>query len=121
MSACLKLPLQTERLSDGRRRLLRDLEVYIAGYGWFTVPEGATTDYSSIPFWARWVVRWSRVDVAGVLHDHLYGMRYDRRTADRIWRIVARAGAHRANWAQAWICWLGLRLGGWLYYRRGRA
>ena len=115
----VNLPLQTERMPKGRRFLLRGIEVYVEGFGVVSVPEGYVTDYSSIPFWARWVVRWSRVDIAGVVHDYLYETRcVPRSKADMIWRIVARAGAHRANWIQAWVCWLGLRLGGWIYYYR---
>ena len=29
-----------------------------------------TTDYSSLPWAKRWLVNWSRVDIAGVVHDH---------------------------------------------------
>ena len=115
----MRVPLQTERLTDGKRKLLRELTVDAGGLT-FVIPESYVTDYSSIPWWARWVVRWSRVDVAGVVHDHLYAnQELSRRAADRIWRLIARDGYTRANWVQAWVCWLGLRVGGWIvWYRR---
>lgn len=40
--------LQTERLSNGRRELLRELQ-YDVGSTVVTVPAGFVTDYSSIP------------------------------------------------------------------------
>lgn len=116
----MRAPLQTERMPDGRRRLLRDLTV-VAGGLTFLSKKGEITDFSSLPFWARWVVRWSRVDIAGVVHDKLYreGI-VSRRTADYIWRLIAVDGDHHANWAQAWVCWVGLRVGGWWVWRKYR-
>lgn len=113
-------PLQTERIPDGTRRLLRDLTLRV-GEDTITVPAGFVTDYSSIPWFGRWLVRWSKVDVAGVVHDYLYqvgGM--SRKRADDIWRIVAMSGAHHASPAQAWLAWTALRLGAsgaWARYR----
>lgn len=113
-------PLQTERLANGRRRLLRDLEVEIGGEA-ITVPAGTETDYSSIPWFGRSLVRWSKVDVAGVVHDWLYQSgAAPRDRADAVWRRVAQAGEHRANAFQAWAGWLGLRLGGWYAWARYR-
>lgn len=79
--------LRTERLSDGRRKLLRDLVVEIGGADPITIPAGFVTDFSSIPWFARALVRWSRVDIAGVVHDWLYTTsELSRRQADRLWR-----------------------------------
>ncbi|MDA1267074.1 MAG: DUF1353 domain-containing protein [Planctomycetota bacterium] len=104
--------LQTERLGDGRRRLLRELAVSVHGRE-LRVPEGFDTDYSSIPPMFAWLVRWSKVDLAGVVHDWLYDRgcteQITRAEADRIWFCIARAGAHRANWVQASLAWLALR------------
>lgn len=106
-------PLQTERQRDGRRRLLRDLVIEVDGIC-ITIPEGAITDFSSIPALGRVLVRWSRVDVAGVVHDWLYHTgEMPRWQADRIWRLVAVAGEHHANSFQAFVGWWGLRLFGW--------
>lgn len=113
-------PLQTERLSDGRRRLLRDLIIEVDGHELF-IPVDTVTDFSSIPWYGRTIVRWSRVDVAGVVHDWLYLTAHlPRVDADRIWRLVAIAGDHHANSVQAGICWLALRLGGWWTWNRLR-
>ena len=115
-------PLQTERRSDGNRALLRDFTVVVEGHA-YTVPEKAITDYSTIPWFGRFLVRWSKVDIAGVIHDCLYqtGHALSRSQADRVWRIVAKAGEHRANWIQAWIGWASLRVGGWIAWNRYRS
>lgn len=113
-------PLQTERLPDGSRQLIRDLVLDIEGES-FTVPNGTTTDFSSIPWFGRVLVRWSKVDIAGVVHDWLYQEgSVSRSRADDIWRLVAIAGDHRANFLQAWIAWFFLRLGGWYAWYRHR-
>jgi len=105
-------PLQTERQGDGRRRLLRDLVVEVDGLQ-ITIPAGTLTDFSSIPWYGRILVRWSKVDIAGVVHDWLYQTAFTSRArADKIWRLVAVAGDHHANAFQAWVGWLALRVGG---------
>lgn len=117
-------PLQTERLPNGRRKLLRLLSVEVDDRT-IDVPANTTTDYTSAPFFARPFIHWSRVDVAGVVHDYLYQKeQMSRRQADKVWRLVAHAGEHRANWLQAWSGWVLLRLGGWwpwCRYRREEA
>ena len=65
-------PLQTERLPDGRRFLLRNLVVKLDDGTKITVPAGFETDFSSLPWRTRWAIHWTRVDVAGVVHDFLY-------------------------------------------------
>ncbi len=119
--------LRTERLANGKRELLADLTRQSCG-ATIVVPEGFPTDFSSIPFWARFVVRWSRVDVAGVVHDWCYDIgltdpsgQPSRELSDAIWRDIARRGESRANTFQAWVCWAGLRLGGWIAWNKHRA
>ena len=113
-------PLQTERRPDGRRRLLRDLVVEVEGER-ITVPAGTLTDFSSIPWLGRVLVRWSKVDIAGVVHDWLYQRgTTSRARADEIWRRLALSGEHRANPIQAWIAWLALRAAGGSAWRRHR-
>lgn len=113
-------PLQTERLDNGRRRLLRDLVVEVAGKD-YTVPAGTETDFSTIPWFGRTLVHWSKVDVAGVVHDWLYQTGcVGRARADTVWRLVALAGEHHANGFQAWVGWAGLRIGGWYAWDRYR-
>lgn len=114
-------PLQTERRPDGYRRVLRHLEVQV-GESRIRVPAGAVTDFSSIPWFARFLVRWSKVDVAGVVHDRLYATHETSRArADEIWRQVAQSGSHSANAIQAWTCWLGLRAFGWIFWNQDRS
>ena len=114
-------PLRTERQPDGRRRLLRELVVE-AENATYTIPGDTITDFSSIPWYGRILVRWSRVDIAGVVHDYLYVTQpISRAAADRGWRVVAQAGERHANSFQAWVGWLALRVGGrraWNKYRR---
>jgi len=111
-------PLETRRLPKGKRELLRDFEVTFEARK-IIVPKGFVTDYSSIPWFGRWLVRWSTVDVAGVVHDYLYQTQTTARgDADRIWRKIAGSGSVYASFLQRWICWLALRIGGWVAYRK---
>ena len=112
--------MQTERLPNGRRRLLRDLVVEVESER-ITVPKDTETDFSSIPWFGRILVHWSKVDIAGVVHDWLYltGV-YSRAKSDRIWRLVAMSGEHHANAFQAWVGWFALRIGGWIAWNRLR-
>ena len=113
-------PLHTERLPNGERLLVRDLVVDVEGER-IAVPAGTHTDFSSIPSYARFVVRWSKVDIAGVVHDYLYQQQTkDRAVADQIWREVAQAGQHHANVVQAWLGYVALRLFGWIVWARHR-
>ena len=111
-------PLQVER-ADWRfaRELTRDLVVKGLTDNVrdrITVRSGFATDYSSIPAPCRPIVHWSKVDIAGVVHDHLYKkQRFSRADDDHIWWQLARAGKWRADPIQAWLCWLALRGFGW--------
>ena len=87
----------------------------------FTVPGDTLTDFSSIPWFGRVLVRFSKVDIAGVVHDWLYQTAItSRKRADRIWRLCAIAGEHHANAFQGWVGWFALRVGGWLSWRAHR-
>ena len=116
--------LQTERLSDGRRVLLRDLKVSLPGYNRdVCVPKGFITDFSSIPFFFRPFLQWSRVDIAGVVHDYLYWCprkNIGRLRADCIWFTVAGRGCHCATCLQRGLGWIGLLLGGWYSWGQAR-
>ena len=108
-------PLQVERLSDGRRKLLRRLDVVVNGEP-ISVRTDFVTDFSSIPWFARFVIDWSKVDVAGVVHDFLYSVEsrdYSRSRADVIWFKVAISGSHRANVIQAALGYVAIVLFGW--------
>ncbi|MCP4809519.1 MAG: DUF1353 domain-containing protein [Proteobacteria bacterium] len=116
-------PLRTVRLEDGRCELLEDLEIRI-DHLIIRVPKGTHTDFSSVPQAFAWFVRWSRVDVAGVVHDHLYqvggdpSQGLDRERADWLWAIVAMSGQSRANAVQGWVGYVALRLAGRPAWRR---
>ena len=84
------------------------------------VPAGFLTDFGSVPAPARIFIKWSKVDIAGVVHDFLYwcpqgGM--SRHRADMIWREVAGSGQQRRGPVRRWLGWLGLLVGGWVAYR----
>ena len=114
--------LQTERQSNGRRKLLRELIVEVDGYN-VVMPIGFDTDFSTIPWFGRSLVSWSKVDVAGVVHDRLYATgELPRYKADKAWRLVALAGDSHANIFQAYVGWLCLRAFGWVawYNKRGK-
>ncbi len=113
--------LQTERMQNGHRKLIRDLKVQI-GDATLVIPKGTETDFSSIPHPVRMFLRWSRVDVAGVVHDWLYHCgEISRSEADTIWRLVALSGNHHANFLQAWGGWVLLRAFGWYAWQQCRA
>ena len=124
--------LKVQRCDDGRRRLVEPLHVDVSSDDndrqIVEIPAGKfVTDYSSLPFGTRWVVHWSRVDVAGVVHDYMYrtdaelpdsGRRWNRWRIDRVWRMIALSGDHRANCVQAWVCWLAMLVGGCASYQK---
>ena len=106
--------LKTKRLMSGRRELLDDL-VWDDGILRIVVPKGFRTDFSSVPRLALGIMpRWDQTDLAGVVHDYLYKIQYPRQLADAIWRFIQ----SRNGRAQAWLGWLGLRVGGWWAYRK---
>jgi len=108
--------LDDVRLSNGHRQLNKDFVIQV-DQKTYVIPKGFITDYSSIPQAFGWIVSWNKVDIAGVVHDYLYSTKkVTRSEADRVWRIIAQSGQNRANIAQAWSCWVGLRVGGWYYW-----
>ncbi len=126
--------LQVERMLDGRRRLLRDLNLTIEGDK-LAVGANFETDYSS---WPRFLPgpSFKRIDIAGLVHDALFrwgtwgigGRPVTYSEANRVWHLVARAGDHpdaRTSWFWAWVGRIGLFVGSWpfwlKYRRRDRA
>lgn len=127
--------LQVQRLSDGRRRLLRDLEIDLrtnlrlgnSRYPGFTtsrdshtvvtVSKGFATDFSSIPAFARSLYRFDAVDLAGCCHDWSYYVGVPKPEADEIWRLVAISGERRVSRWRGRLGWLALRIGGRRAYR----
>ena len=108
--------LQVERLPDGKRRLLRELNYEVDGIR-IAVPTGFITDYSSVPFG---LLPWHKVDVAGVVHDWLYGkdqVDFGRLRADWIWFKICRSGDKRARlgFFPAFVAMLVLMLVAWIH------
>ena len=117
-------PLKVERLPSGDRKLIAPLkvtglrtrltrEVKAEGgeltQGTVFIDTGFKTDYSSIPEKLHGFVRWSKVDIAGVVHDFLYrNTDCPRIEADAIWRELAQSGEHCAGRFKAWVCWVML-------------
>ena len=77
------------------------------------------------------VPKYSRVDMAGAVHDYLYRYRYEvnekvltRRDIDMIWLKLAVSGTHKASMLQAIPCWfIGLRVFAvcaWISYKGHR-
>ena len=119
--------LRTMRLNNGRRQLLRPLVLTVCVRNKkrkriIKIPAGFRTDYSSIPTCLQWFVHWSKVDMAGVVHDWLYRVgSMKRKDADKIWRDVAMTGDNRANRFQAQACYIfGLRIGAYFTWHRYR-
>ena len=125
--------LRTRRLPEGHRRLIGPLQVrglitvlpttvQIRQRAAYSGPSGSVsagaisvdadfdTDLSSVPTPLQWVVRWSRVDVAGVVHDFLYrDTDCARSVADDVWWELARSGDVGVGRCRAWLCWALLR------------
>ena len=116
--------LKTKRLPDGDRELLGPLKVerllselprlnVASGdvcNGRITINSGFISDFSSIPTPLHWVVGWSQVDVAGVVHDFLYrDTACPRAVADDVWLELARSGAVGVGRCRARLCWTILR------------
>lgn len=84
------------------------------------IPEGFKTDFASIPrvMW-RVLPKSGRYDAAGVVHDYLYFTgEVSRKEADRV--LVEAAAASGVGSKTCKIIYAGVRLGGWLPWRKYR-
>jgi hypothetical protein len=94
-------------------------------HGAITVKAGARTDGASIPRLLWTLVgppmRDSRVTPAAIIHDQLYATtglcgQLSRASCDAIfYRALCAAGCQKHR---AWLYWSGVRLGGWIGWRR---
>lgn len=108
--------LRTETLPSGKLELLTPLIFTLNGVR-SEVAKGFVSDYSSFPWYSRWIVRWSKVAYAGMMHDWLLDQYYkgltdlSRSDIDEIWRVTARLGGDNSASAwQAWLSWSGIRI-----------
>ena len=116
--------LKVKRLPSGERRVIGPLKVRNFATelpelentpfgsvldGTITVDAGFVTDFSSVPTPLHWVVGWEQVDVAGVVHDFLYRVDYDRTIADDVWLELARSGETGVGRCRSELCWAVLR------------
>ena len=113
-------------LRPGRKRalwqLLSPLVWEVTANGccvYIRVPEGFVSDLASFPWFLRWYYPpdgpWAP---AAVVHDWLYYMGVDRRLADVL--FLLRMEQDGVWWVRILIFYAGLRLFGWLAYRRHR-
>lgn len=122
-------PLQVQSMAldgdDQRVMLLREFcWVSRKGKPSITIEAGYVTDYASIPrlMW-RFVGHPAMFREESLPHDWLYS-EYDKHTytraeADRFFREILEERG-RPAW-KCWAMWLGVRLGGWVPWRRYRA
>lgn len=109
--------LRTETLPSGKEKLISPLRFSLDGVV-HSVRQKFESDYSSFPWYSRWIVRWSKVKYAGMLHDWLLQEYYlghnphlSRKDIDEIWRVTARLGGdNSADAWQAWLSWGGIRI-----------
>jgi hypothetical protein len=116
-------------LKDGIRARLNRVLAYKTKDGWMIkVPRGFITNYASIPR-----VIWSVIPPHGkynrpaIIHDFLYkyapidpktGKKCTQSRADYIIREGCEAVGVR--WWKKWSIWSGLRIGGWVVWRKYR-
>lgn len=101
-----------------------DYEVGALGSGWIIhVPAGFRTDGASIPrpLWWIWPPFGGWWNQAAALHDYLYRTKFkdiERAVAD-VLLLDAMTPLHVAT-VSRWCIYLGVRLGGWVTYRKYR-
>lgn len=112
--------LHVEILRDGiTARLLAPFRVRSRGM-LIEAPKGMDTDFASVPrfFW-RWLPPWGRYSPAVVIHDWLYKSgKVSRAEADLILLdLMERLGV---SWIKRQAIYRGVRLGGWVAWRKYR-
>ena len=121
--------VRTEELPDGCHARLLEPLTYTTKDGWrITAPENLITDYASIPRAVQVFIPPRGVfNRPAIIHDFLYryapgdpatGQPCTQGRADAILREACENCDDR--FTQRWTIWLGLRLGGWVAWRRYR-
>ena len=102
--------------SKRRYRLTNDITFVINGKR-FLIKKGFETDGASIPRWL-WIIIdhpfAPKIVRAAVIHDYLYGLKYNRKDADRLFRQTLRED--KVAEYKVRLMYAGVRLGGWTRY-----
>ena len=82
------------------------------------IPAGFSTDFGSVPWFAQWLVStMGRALPAYLAHDYIYATQhYSRAYADRLMLEVMRW--YGVPWWRRVLAYAGVRLGGWVAWRR---
>lgn len=113
--------LKVMPLDEGNWVLLESFNYFLGSEksGMFIkVPQGFVTDFASVPrlFWTI-LPPWGRYGKAAVLHDYMYqNVLFNRLLCDSIF-YEAMTVLQVPRW-QRWIIYLGVRIGGWIPYRK---
>lgn len=92
-----------------------------------TVPIGFLTDFASIPLWRLlfwWLPMWAKYNKAPVLHDYLYRkgipIKMTRYEADYTFyeAMLLAFRNHKSGKIIAHLEYWGVRIGGWMSYKR---
>lgn len=114
--------LTVELQGDGRWVLRRPLAYRSFLLGLVTVPAGFDTDFASVPRVP--VVFWLTGDTAkeaAVVHDWLYRtQKVTRKMADQVLAEAATCGIPPEPRWRRWLLYAGVRLCGWVAWRRNR-
>lgn len=101
----------------GKFMLVTCLKYRAADGRMYIVPAGFVTDLASIPRLMRWLFNVNgRSRLPAILHDWLYrsGI-YSRAEADALFKEACLAAG--VWWGERYSLWLGVRIGGWAFYR----
>ena len=85
------------------------------------VPAGTRSNGASIPLLlqSRFILGpKENYETAAMVHDPLYEWQAPRGASDRAFRIIAEAGSKQVGRVRGFFGWIGLRVGGWVAYRR---
>jgi len=108
--------------STDRRKLMyvleQDVEFTLFDGHVVTVPAGYTTDFASVPAWARSLVNKDQGFRAAILHDYMYDNQYaitgnerkDRKIADKEFLHQLKQD-DVSRWGKFWM-YAGVRIGG---------
>lgn len=115
--------LSVTTATTGKWVLLQDL-IWVSGTSVIRVPKGFATDLASIPRPFRLFITVNgKHRESAVLHDWLYNKKgklpfetYSRAEADRL--FLSAMKSQGVNWLTRSAMYAGVRLGGWVYWRR---